>query len=94
MHQNMWLAAIEELRQDGLEDMPVPEAFPDAQQENALAYTYLGFSAGSEAAGGGWASGASPDGKGTFTHQDNATAYAGEAVLPAGDPRLYGTSAS
>ncbi|MFI6264828.1 manganese catalase family protein [Micromonospora sp. NPDC051006] len=29
MHQNLWLAAIEQLREDGLAQMPVPEAFPD-----------------------------------------------------------------
>jgi Mn-containing catalase len=92
MHQNMWLAAIEQLRQDGLEDMPVPEAFPDAQQQNEFAYTYVDFSAGTEAAEGGWASGAAPDGKGTFSYQDRPTAYAGEPVLPPADPRLYGTS--
>jgi Mn-containing catalase len=28
MHQNQWLAAIEELKSDGLEDTPVPSNFP------------------------------------------------------------------
>ena len=27
-HQQQWLAAIEELKDDGLEGIPVPEAFP------------------------------------------------------------------
>jgi Mn-containing catalase len=32
-HQQLWLAAIEQLRVDGLEEMPVPDAFPDAASE-------------------------------------------------------------
>ncbi|WP_030491301.1 manganese catalase family protein [Micromonospora chokoriensis] len=57
VHQNMWLAAIEQLKEDGLEEMPVPEAFGDSGE-----------------------------------CADNPRAYAPEPVLPAGDPRLYGTS--
>ncbi|MEH1127233.1 manganese catalase family protein [Micromonospora sp. CPCC 206061] len=91
MHQNMWLAAIEQLKQDGLEDMPVPEAFPDAEQETDFAYRYIDFSEGDEAAQGRWASGPSPDGKGEFTYQKEAVAHAGAPQLPPGDPRLYGT---
>ncbi|MFC6022855.1 manganese catalase family protein [Plantactinospora solaniradicis] len=91
MHQNMWLAAIEQLKEDGLEEMPVPEAFPDAEQENEFAYQFINFSAGEESAKGRWASGPSPDGKGEFSYQATATAYAGEPMLPPGDPRLHGT---
>ncbi|MBQ0901197.1 manganese catalase family protein [Micromonospora sp. U21] len=32
MHQNMWMAAIEQLKQDGLEEMPVPDAFTDSKE--------------------------------------------------------------
>jgi Mn-containing catalase len=91
MHQNMWLAAIEQLKEDGLETMPVPEAFPDAEQENQFAYTYLNFSAGGEAAEGRWASGPSPDGKGEFSYEEKPRAHAEAPVLPPADPRLYGT---
>jgi len=28
MHQNQWLAAIDELEKDGLEETPVPSNFP------------------------------------------------------------------
>jgi Mn-containing catalase len=91
MHQNMWLAAIEQLKQDGLEEMPVPEAFPDAEQETDFAYSYLDFSVGGDAAQGRWAAGPSPDGKGEFTYHETPQAHAPEPVLPPGDPRLYGT---
>jgi Mn-containing catalase len=91
MHQNMWMAAIEELKQDGLEDMPVPEAFPDAHQENEFAYQYLDFSVGDDASQGRWASGPSPDGKGEFSYVAQPQAHALAPELPPGDPRLYGT---
>lgn len=91
MHQNMWLAAIEQLKEDGLEEMPVPEAFPDAGQENGFSYSYLDFSAGTEASEGRWATGPSPDGKSDFRYEPTPTAHAPEPVLPPGDPRLYGT---
>jgi Mn-containing catalase len=91
MHQNMWLAAIEQLKEDGLEAMPVPEAFPDGEQENQFAYTYMNFSAGGEAAEGRWASGPSPDGRGEFSYEENPRAHAEAPVLPPADPRLYGT---
>lgn len=91
MHQNMWMAAIEQLKEDGLEDMPVPEAFPDAEQETDFSYRYIDFSQGDEAAQGRWAAGGSPDGKGEFTYQAEPTAHAEAPVLPPGDPRLYGT---
>src|SRR5690606_30872481 len=44
MHQNQWLAAIEELQADGLEEMPVPSAFPDELQLNDVAYQYWNLS--------------------------------------------------
>ncbi|WP_425769320.1 hypothetical protein [Micromonospora sp. DT229] len=45
MHQNMWMAAIEQLKEDGLEGMPVPDAFPDSTEfSEEFSYTYLDFS--------------------------------------------------
>ena len=38
MHQNQWLAAIEELKADGLETLPVPGDFPDEEQHEQYAY--------------------------------------------------------
>src|SRR3954453_12294364 len=64
MHQNQWLAAIEELREDGLESLPVPGAFPQSQENSDHAYVLWNLSEGSESAEGRWASGPTPDGKG------------------------------
>ncbi|MEV6376659.1 manganese catalase family protein [Micromonospora musae] len=92
MHQNLWLAAIEQLKEDGLEEMPVPEAFPDSGElTEEFGYTYLDFSPGTDASEGRWAAGPTPDGKGEFRYDDSPRAHAPEPVLPPGDPRLYGT---
>ena len=93
MHQNMWMAAIEQLKEDGLEEMPVPDAFPDSPEfTEEFSYTYLDFSPGRDAAEGRWASGPTPDGKGEFRYDSSPRAHAPEPVLAPGDPRLYGTS--
>ena len=90
MHQNQWLAAIEELKADGLEGIPVPEAFTeDADMD--VAYAYIHASDGPEAAAGRWAAGPTPDGKGTFSVQSPPVATGERPVLPPGDPRLFGT---
>ncbi|RKN15308.1 manganese catalase family protein [Micromonospora musae] len=92
MHQNIWLAAIEQLKEDGLEEMPVPEAFPDSGElTEEFGYTYLDFSPGTDASEGRWAAGPTPDGKGEFRYDNSPRAHAPEPVLPPGDPRLYGT---
>ncbi|MEV4812382.1 manganese catalase family protein [Micromonospora avicenniae] len=93
MHQNMWMAAIEQLKEDGLEEMPVPDAFPDSSElTEQFGYTYLDFSPGTDASEGRWASGPAPDGKGQFQYDNSPRAHAPEPVLPPGDPRLYGTN--
>jgi Mn-containing catalase len=77
LHQRMWLAAIDELKADGLEDLPVPEAFPDAAPEQQHAGTHLGFSAGGEAEP--W----------PFGYDADPRPLADPPVLSPGDPRLY-----
>jgi Mn-containing catalase len=81
MHQKVWLAAIDELKADGLEDIPIPEAFPDAASESSLADTYLSFSDGGSAAEGRWAT----------SYDDSPRAQAEPPVPAPGDPRLYTT---
>jgi Mn-containing catalase len=76
-HLALWLAAIDQLKADGIEDQPVPDAFPDAAEDRELARTYLAFSAGSE-----W----SPEG---FHHAADPAPQGEVPLLPSGDPRLY-----
>ncbi|WP_046862595.1 manganese catalase family protein [Microvirga massiliensis] len=91
MHQNQWLAAIEELEADGLEMTPVPSNFPQEREFSEVAYQFMNFSEGVESAGGRWAKGASPDGKGQFTYVEMPKHSTDQAEAAPVDPRLYGT---
>lgn len=67
MHQNQWLAALEEL--GGPEDVfPIPNSFPQAKESAEFSYAYLGFQRdGSEPAPGRWSEGTSIDGSGAYS---------------------------
>lgn len=67
MHQNQWMAALEEL--GGPENaLPIPNSFPQDQENLDFSYAFLGFQRdGSEPVQGRWSEGPSIDGNGTFT---------------------------
>ena len=67
MHQNQWLAALEEL--GGTKDaFPIPNSFPQEQENREFSYLFLGFqNDGSEPVKGRWSEGASIDGNGQFS---------------------------
>jgi Mn-containing catalase len=92
MHQNQWLAAIEELEKDGLDGTPVPMSFPQDKELNEVSYQYWNCSEGTQSQEGRWASGPSIDGKGEFEYLADPKPM-GEAVveLEQVDPRLHGT---
>ena len=92
MHQNMWLAALEELKADGLENLPVPSSHPDDERNEDYAYAFLNYSEHTQSAEGRWASGPAPDGKGQFTWTANAQPTTGEPEPPMSDPLLYATA--
>ncbi|MVA75032.1 manganese catalase family protein [Auraticoccus sp. F435] len=90
MHQMQWLAAIQELEEDGLGGLPVPEAFPLEEEFDEFSRTFIQASDGEQATEGRWAHGAAPDGRGDF--RSAVIAATGETPEPPpGDPRLYGT---
>ena len=93
MHQNQWLAAIEELEKDGLEETPVPSNFPQERELSEVAYRFMNFSEGEESREGRWASGPSKDGKGEFEYVAEPRAMGPEMVEldPPVEPRLYST---
>jgi Mn-containing catalase len=92
MHQNQWLAAIEELEKDGLEETPVPANFPQELEMSEVSYRLMNFSEGEESREGRWANGPSQDGKGQFEYVANPQAMGPEVEeLAAVDPRVYGT---
>ncbi len=52
VHQNQWLAAIEELKADGIDETPVPVTFPLQNEHQQFAYKFMNFSEGEESAQG------------------------------------------
>jgi len=91
-HQNQWLAAIEELRADGLEDLPVPIKFGTDTEYTEHSYEIWGLSDGAASTEGRWAGGATVDGRGTFTYLDQPAPLGGVPDVPAADPDLYATT--
>ncbi|WP_336645629.1 manganese catalase family protein [Microbacterium sp. USHLN186] len=90
MHQNQWIAAAQELREEGVEDIPVPSNFPRSQEARDASHQYINFSDGEDAAKGSWASGPAPDG-GEFTYLAAPERSVPMPPPTRPDPRLYGT---
>jgi Mn-containing catalase len=91
MHQNQWLAAIEELQEDGLEETPVPSNFPQELEKTEVSYKFISAHEGSMGPMGRWASGSSVDGRGKFSHEPISPLTNDEGQLGPVDPRTYGT---
>jgi Mn-containing catalase len=91
MHQNQWLAAIEELQADGLESTPCPSSFPQEQEMREASYQFWNCSEGLDSQKGRWAAGTTPDGRGTFEYLEAPQPLAGMPELGQVDPRLHGT---
>jgi len=92
MHQNQWLAAAAELREEGQEDLPVPSNFPLGKEDREVSYQYINFSDGAAAAEGSWASGPTPDGKGEFTYVAEPPQGVPMPPPTRPDARFYGTT--
>jgi Mn-containing catalase len=67
MHQQQWLAAIEDM--GGLAaNLPIPNSFPQEQENQEFSRVFLGFNKdGSPPPQGRWTQGPSMDGQGEFT---------------------------
>ncbi|MCO7272046.1 MULTISPECIES: manganese catalase family protein [Cellulosimicrobium] len=92
MHQNQWLAAAQELRDEGVEELPVPSTFPLSKEDRDVAYQYINFSDGEHASEGRWASGPTPDGKGEFTYVAEPPAGVPMPPPTTPDERFHGTT--
>lgn len=70
MHQQQWLAIIEEL--GGSAALPIPNSFDQAQEKQEFSYVFLGTDVNAVAPPAGrFNEGPSMDGKGTFTASQN-----------------------
>jgi Mn-containing catalase len=88
MHQNQWMAVLEELQDMG---MPVPADFPQDLEKQEFSYTFFLHSDAGIADDARWASGPSVDGKGEFEVRE-AEAYGGplpELAPPEEHPELH-----
>lgn len=66
MHQQQWLAAIEDM--GGLaKSLPIPNSFPQSQENTEFSYVYLGHMVDGTIPEGRWSKGQSLDGKGEFS---------------------------
>lgn len=55
MHQNQWMAAIEELEMN--QKAVVPSTFPQDLEKKEVSYSFMNFSQGEESKTGRWATG-------------------------------------
>ncbi|MBY3122326.1 catalase [Rhizobium leguminosarum] len=86
MHQNQWLAALEELG-GTTGAFPIPNSFPQEQEKQEFSYAFLGFHAdGSDPVAGRWSQGSSMDGKGDFTSTPMTAALGQKPVLGPAKP--------
>jgi Mn-containing catalase len=75
MHQNQWIAAAQELQEEGYEQLPAPSNFPLSNEYREVSYQYQNFSDGEAASKGRWASGPTPDGNGQFSYHEIGRAH-------------------
>ncbi|MCW2925969.1 MAG: catalase [Thermoleophilia bacterium] len=78
MHQNQWLAALEELGPDAL---PAPNGVADDEDHNQWSYAFINHTDSPVDPSARWASGPSIDGKGEFSVVDPAPALGQPAEL-------------
>lgn len=89
MHQNQWMAAIQEL--EALEGVIVPSTFPKELEKREVSHVLFNFSRGNDSAAGRWAHGPSIDGCANFTYVENPQPHAPKPVLPPAPPHIYDT---
>jgi Mn-containing catalase len=79
MHQQQWLAVIEEL--GGMEkQLPIPNSFPQEKEAQQYSYAYFGHRTDGAVPAGRWTQGPSLDGKGKFAPM-KSDPLGGEPVL-------------
>ena len=91
MHQNQWLAVLEELGHGTVAGaFPIPNSFPQAQENQKVNYTFFvtNIDENPSKAEGRWTQGTSVDGKGKFRGQP-AQAFGPEPKLGPPEPLTH-----
>jgi Mn-containing catalase len=87
MHQQQWLAVIEEL--GGSSALPIPNSFPREHEKQEVSYAFLTTAVdGGQVPEGRWSHGESIDGRAEFTTQP-ARPAGGEPTLSSPPPESY-----
>ncbi len=92
MHQNQWLAAIQEL--EAQEGVIVPSTFPTTKEKSEVSHTFIALSEGEESSKGNWASGPAPDGLANFQYLSMPGAWGGKPILSPAPPAFHDTPPS
>ena len=87
MHQQQWLAVLEEL--GGPQALPIPNSFPREHEKTEFSYAFISTGIdGTPAPEGRWSTGPSIDGQGEF-HLEPARPLGEEPVLSAPAAESY-----
>jgi Mn-containing catalase len=89
MHQNQWMAAIEELETH--QKAIVPSTFPQDLEKQEVSYSFMSFSDGEESKLGRWASGSSMDGQAEFKYIAKPKPMGQNPSLMQSPPYIHGT---
>lgn len=92
-HQNQWIQAIRELEASA-GDVVVPTTFPREKEKQAVSYDFYNTSRGEADAGGPWAQGYAPDGRGQFRYVGNPGPYGNKPKLSPAPKNIYDTPPS
>ncbi|OEH53470.1 manganese catalase [Oceanobacillus sp. E9] len=89
MHQNQWMAAIEELEQN--ENPIVPSTFNQQYEKQEVSHSFMNYSFGDESSEGRWAKGKSMDGDGEFEYIRDPKAFGQKPILKSAPGYIHGT---
>lgn len=89
MHQNQWMAAIEELEQT--QGAVVPSTFNQEYEKQEVSYSFMNYSEGEESSSGRWANGPTLDGQANFEYVQNPKAMGQKPNLQPGPAYIHGT---
>lgn len=89
MHQNQWMAAIEEIEQS--QGAVVPSSFDQSYEKQEVSYSFMNFSSGEESSTGRWANGPTLDGQSNFEYIQSPEAMGQIPELQPGPAYIHGT---
>lgn len=90
MHQNQWMAAIEDLEQT--QGAIVPSTFNQEFEKQEVSYSFMNFSEGNDSKNGRWASGPTFDGQAHFEYLQNPVAMGQIPHLNPAPNYIHGTA--